>query len=122
MTIDNEAFYKKYPTNVTTQGKPADLLLYNDTIYIGPIPDDVYIISLNSTVKTPAAFTLDTETPDDEQWGAVIAYGVAIEILQESGDNSTADELKDLYSFHKDTTTTKQQQQRPVDQRSIPRY
>lgn len=121
-TVDDEAFFQKYPTSETAQSKPDTILLYGDSVYLGPIPDDVYTISLNSTVKTPSAFTLDTETPADEQWGAVISYGVAIEIFQAAGDNVAADELKDLYSFHKDTATTKRQQQRPVDQRSVPRF
>jgi hypothetical protein len=69
----------------STRRRPDTFLLYGDTLYAGPKPDDTYELVIPYIEKRDA-LTQDTDVPSDVRWGNLIAYGTAIEIMQEDGD------------------------------------
>jgi len=120
--IDDNVFFQQYPHSNTDEAEPSDILLFGNTLYLRPIPDAAYTVKVKTTVHKPTAFTADANTPEDNKWGPFIAYGTSIEILQAAGENQAADELKDLYSFHQHSITTKYIQQIPAGKRSTPGF
>jgi hypothetical protein len=118
---DHQLFFQEYPLSSTEEGKPNDVLLFNGTLYIRPTPDDVYAIKLNSTFDVPTELGAN-DSPQDPQWGYMIAYGTAIEILSNSGDKLTADEHTPLYKFYRARVREKQTQKEPTGQRAAPRF
>ena len=47
-----------------------------------PVPDEVYPVKVKRT-KIPTAFALDTDAPLYNDWGKLIAYGAAQDILRD---------------------------------------
>lgn len=63
-------------------GIPTSVLFYNNTLYLRPVPNGVYRVKVsNSTV--PTAFSADSDTPTQDDWGSLIAYGAALDILRD---------------------------------------
>jgi hypothetical protein len=66
-------------------GRPYNLLFWNNEITIRPVPDNVYLVEVE-TYQTPCQFMNTTDSPILNQWGQYISYGVACEILRERQD------------------------------------
>ncbi|GAF99214.1 unnamed protein product, partial [marine sediment metagenome] len=92
---DKSAFFAEYPEDVgaATQ-QPTDILLFGETLYPRPIPDDTYTITAQVTQRPVTEFTLDADLPLQSSWGELIAYGGAIEILADDSDDEGIVSLK----------------------------
>lgn len=66
-------------------GRPYNLLVWNNEITIRPVPDNVYLVEIE-TYQTPSQFMNVTDNPTLNQWWQYIAYGAACEILRERQD------------------------------------
>jgi len=66
-------------------GRPYNLLFWNNEFTIRPVPDNVYLVEVES-YQTPAQFMMTTDNPVLNQWWQYIAYGVAREILRDRQD------------------------------------
>lgn len=66
-------------------GRPYNLLFWNNEITIRPVPDNVYLVEIE-TYQTPCQFMSVTSHPILNQWAQYIAYGAACEILRERQD------------------------------------
>jgi hypothetical protein len=66
-------------------GRPYNLLYWNNEITIRPVPDNVYLVEVESFL-TPSQFMMTTDHPTLNQWGQYIAYGAACEILRDRQD------------------------------------
>jgi hypothetical protein len=66
-------------------GRPYNLLFWNNEITIRPVPDNVYLVEVE-TFQTPAQFMMTTDNPILNQWSQYIAYGSACEILRDRQD------------------------------------
>lgn len=119
---DDKLFYSMYPFSYVEEQQPNDLLIDGRTLYIRPIPDAEYDIKIRAYLQPGTAFSTDASTPSDDQWGPLIAYGAAIDILQDDGDKGGADDLVPLYNFHKSNISAKNIRQTPIDRRSAPRF
>lgn len=99
--LDVQRFYEVYPHDYDTEDLPVDILLLDRSLIIRPIPDDTYEVRLRKKSSTPDALT--SGNLDNSLWGPAIAYGTSIMFLEDRGDNGTADELKEVYKFHRAT-------------------
>lgn len=66
-------------------GRPYNLLFWNNEFTIRPVPDNVYLVEVE-TYQTPVQFMQTTNHPILNQWWQYIAYGVAREILRDRQD------------------------------------
>lgn len=103
------------------RNQPEALLLLGRTFYLRPVPDAVYTIKYLSRSTQPTALSGDSDVPDDEKWGPLIAHGAAIELLMVAGQNDEADGLKNMYTFYRQSIARKQLQQYPLGMRAAAR-
>lgn len=66
-------------------GRPYNLLFWNNELTIRPVPDNVYLVEVE-TYQTPSQFMKVTDNPTLNQWWQYIAYGAACEILRDRQD------------------------------------
>lgn len=99
---DPDYFFKLFPRDQETSDyydTPTHLLLMGRTVYLRPIPDDVYTVKpLNK--ERPTELTADDDQPIDQKWGPAIACGAASQILIDNGDFETAETIAKLLEFH----------------------
>lgn len=75
-------------------GRPYNLLFWNNEITIRPVPDNVYLVEVE-TFQTPAQFMNTTDSPILNQWSQYIAFGSAMEILRERQDAEGVENLRE---------------------------
>jgi hypothetical protein len=68
---------------------PIAMLFYGDTFIMRPIPDKVYDVVINATIR-PTELLLDAQRPEIDQWWQYIAIGAARKIFQDDLDNDSA--------------------------------
>lgn len=96
-----EAFYGSWPQQVTyTRAQPIDALLWARTLAIMPPPDQIYTIAARAEKSDFAALVNPLDGPEQDNWGAAIAYGAAIEFLNDKGDAAQAGELAGMFEYH----------------------
>lgn len=89
---DIRATYEYWDT-----GKPGALLWHDGKMILRQVPDKVY--SIRALVETkPTAFANDTDTPLYNDWGKLIAYGAAKDILQDFEGEAIAMRLLPEYT------------------------
>ncbi|MDY0373588.1 MAG: hypothetical protein RBQ86_05685 [Candidatus Izemoplasmatales bacterium] len=94
---DINSFYRKWPLSQTfTYEQPRDILLTIPTLVLRPIPDAVYEIR-SWSVKRPDALVNSSDEPLNQEWGQLIAYGTAIDIKQDNGEDISG--LVDMYNY-----------------------
>jgi len=118
---DANAFFTEYPEDDSAdENEPIDLLLYGSTMYLRPIPDDIYTVKI-AAVQRPDALSEDTDTVDNPKWGPAIAYGTAIQMFLDTKDSDGAGELTSIYQFHLNSINRKNLQQLS-NLRSVPSF
>lgn len=75
-------------------GRPYNLLFWNNEFTIRPVPDNVYLVEIE-TYQTPAQFMQTTNHPVLNQWWQYIAYGAAMEILRDRQDTEGVENLRE---------------------------
>ena len=95
---DEERFYAEYPHDYTTEDIPTDILLFDRTLILRPIPDDIYEVRLRQTSSIPDALT--SGALDNSLFGPAIAYGTSVMFLADKGEKDIADEHADVYQYH----------------------
>lgn len=75
-------------------GRPYNLLFWNNEFTIRPVPDNVYLVEVESFL-TPAQFMAVTDNPILNQWAQYIAYGSAAEILRDRQDMEGVQNLQE---------------------------
>ncbi|ACL05661.1 hypothetical protein Dalk_3975 [Desulfatibacillum aliphaticivorans] len=118
---DPALFFRRYPESETRRARPEACLIYGRTLYIRPLPDGAYTLKAAS-VAAPMPLEADADLPRDSKWGPLIAYGAAMEILQENGEDSEAASLRGAYAFHLNSIVRKQLRQTPLEKRAAPGF
>lgn len=113
---DEERFYSEYPHDYATEDIPVDILLFDRTLILRPIPDDAYEIRLRKTSSIPDALT--TGSLDNSLFGPAIAFGSSIMFLCEKGEKDIADEHGSIYQYHLGLVRTYILRQNPPGKRS----
>jgi hypothetical protein len=84
---DPSEFFGIWPATQTyTSMRPTHVLHYGNELTFMPPPDDVYEFKAR-TKKRPTALSDGSDEIVDAKWGPAIAYGTAIKIMNEAGDD-----------------------------------
>lgn len=75
----------KVNTSRLSEGRPRDILFWNDEITVRPVPNDVFEVQFE-TYLTPTQFEFVTDKPILNQWKDYIACGSSLKILEDRGD------------------------------------
>ncbi|MFW9872318.1 MAG: hypothetical protein ACFFG0_04380 [Candidatus Thorarchaeota archaeon] len=85
---------------------PTGILYYKRELVLRPVPDTVYQIKIKTSTK-PTAFTQNSDTPTYNDWGPLLAYGAAIDILSDYEGPALANELIPEYRRRLDDIETR---------------
>lgn len=109
------AKYQGYSGN-----RPQGVLFFNNEFTFRPVPDQAYAILMQGYIN-PQALSLDSDTPLQEEWGPVIAYGVSIEIFSDRGDTANIDRYYPIFKRFENVALGRTIQQLTAEQ-SVPRF
>lgn len=109
------AKYQGYASN-----RPQGVLFFNNEFTLRPVPDQAYQILMQGYIK-PINLTLDTDTPLQEEWGALIAYGASLEVFNDTGDNDNYDAYFPIFKRFENVALGRTIQQYTAEQ-SVPRF
>ena len=119
-TYNRPAFFETYPEDDSRdEGIPGAVLIYGPKIYIRPKADAAYTIKAAAYEK-PALLTVSVN-PVSDRWGPAIAYGTAIQRLNDRGDYEETTGLAGLYQYHLNNVNRKTLA-RLSGVRSVPRF
>jgi len=108
--FDPVFFFRKWPRHLEATAEtaePENGLIYDRILYLRPIPDDIYTVK-TAVGKRPSAFAEDTDKPEDNKWGPLIAHGAGIDILTDAGEDAEAQVKRVAYNFYRVNVTRKQ--------------
>jgi len=73
--------------------KPTSILYYADVFTVRPIPDRIYQITFTVQCRPTDLWDADSDEPMLQENWKYIAYGAAIEVLRDRGDDDTLEKL-----------------------------
>ncbi len=103
-----------------TGNRPQGVLFFNNEFTLRPVPDQSYAILMQGYVK-PSLLALDSDTPLQEEWGALIAYGASLEIFEDTGDTDSYDRYFPVFKRFENVALGRTIQQL-TEQQSVPRF
>lgn len=109
------AKYQGYASN-----RPQGVLFFNNEFTLRPVPDQAYQILMQGYIK-PTTLTSDSDTPLQEEWGPLIAYGASLEIFNDTGDNDNYDAYYPIFKRYENVALGRTIQQFTAEQ-SVPRF
>ena len=109
--LDPKSFYERFPQSTTyTEMCPTDILFYGGSFLLRNPPDDAYLVKIKCILR-PLTLTSSTQTPTREEWGPIIAYGTAVELLFKDRNFEAANLMQMQYEKHKSTVQQRSYQQ-----------
>ena len=105
----------------SVRGQPEALLLDGQILYARPIPNDIFIIEMQQFAK-PTALSSDSDKVTVPEWGPVVAFGTALELLIGGSDDARMAELTQGYNFYKNLLDRKVAMQSATNQSTIPKW
>ncbi len=109
------AKYQGYSAN-----RPQGVLFYNNQFTFMPVPDQAYQIQMQGYIK-PNQLTSSSDTPLQQEWGPLIAYGAALEIFSDRGDEESYASYFPIFKRYENVALGRTIQQLTVEQ-SVPRF
>ncbi len=109
------AKYQGYASN-----RPQGVLFFNNEFTLRPVPDQAYQILMQGYIK-PTTLSADGDTPLQEEWGPLIAYGAAVEIFSDRGDTGNVDRYFPMLKRFENVALGRTIQQFTSEQ-SVPRF
>ena len=109
------AKYQGYSGN-----RPQGVLFFNNEFTFMPVPDQAYQIQMQGYIK-PTSLTLDGDTPLQEEWGPLIAYGASLEIFNDRGDEESYNSYFQIFKRYENVALGRTIQQLTAEQ-SVPRF
>lgn len=100
--------------------RPQGVLFFQNTFTFRPIPDQVYAIRMQGYIQ-PTSLTVNSQTPIQEEWGQLIAYGASLDIFSDRGDLGNYNEYYPLLKRFENVALARTVQQYQAEQ-SIPRF
>lgn len=101
-------------------GRPQAILMYDSRFQLYPVPDQAYIISMQSYAVV-SALTNPTDSPDLPEWGPAIAYGASRDLFADYGETDAYAETTALYREQINYILTRTTQNLS-NQRSVPQF
>lgn len=109
------AKYQGYQGN-----RPQGCLFFNNEFTFMPVPDQAYRIQMQGYIR-PTGLTADGDSPLQEEWGPLIAYGAALEIFSDRGDEESYASYFPIFKRYENVALGRTIQQLSVEQ-SVPRF
>lgn len=110
--------YDKY---IAYQGnRPQGCLFFENQFTLMPVPDQVYQIRMQGFIF-PTGLVNDSDVPQQPEWGPLIAYGAALEIFNDRGDNSNFDRYYPMLKRYEVVALSRTIQQYTQEQ-GVPRF
>ena len=109
------AKYQGYASN-----RPQGVLFFNNEFTLRPVPDQAYQILMQGYIK-PTTLTNDSDTPLQEEWGPLIAYGASVELFSDRGDVGNVDRYFPIFKRFENVALGRTVQQFTSEQ-SVPRF
>jgi hypothetical protein len=100
--------------------RPQVLLFFQNTFTLRPVPDQAYNILMQGYVK-PTLLVTDSDTPTQEEWGPLIAYGAALDLFEDTGDVENYDRYYPVFKRYENVALGRTIQQYTAEQ-SVPRF
>lgn len=110
--------YDKY--QAYEPARPQGVLFYNNQFTFRPIPDQVYIITMQGYINQ-VQMTLDGSVPLFTEWGQLIGYGAAVEIFSRRGDIGNVNTYYPMLKRYENIALARFVQQLE-SQQSVPRF
>lgn len=88
-----------------TAGRPYDVLFYNSTFHMRPIPDKAYKVEIDCFMQPTAL--IDTgnigtpDAPELREWWQLIAYGAALKVFADRADFESLQNFSNLMEEQK---------------------
>ena len=107
--------------------RPQGILFYDNHFICRPVPDQVYSILMQGFVLPTSFYDVTTgayvnaRTPAQEEWGPLIAYGAALDILSDRGDNEGYQTNWPIFKRYENVALGRTIQQFSIEQ-SVPRF
>lgn len=107
--------------------RPQGILFFNNVFTVRSVPDQVYQILMQGFVVPTSFFDpitgvyVDTRTPAQQEWGQLIAYGAALDILADRGDIDAQNSLFPSFKRFENVALGRTVQQFTIEQ-SVPRF
>lgn len=109
------AKYQGYSGN-----RPQGVLFFNNQFTFMPVPDQAYQIQMQGYIK-PVSLTNDTDTPLQEEWGQLIAYGASLDIFSDRGDEDNYQRYYPIFKRFENVALGRTIQQLTAEQ-GVPRF
>ena len=109
------ARYQGYQPN-----RPQGVLFFNNQFTMRPIPAQVHQIKMQGYI-IPTGFAIGTDTALQVEWGALIAYGAALEIFTDRGDLENYERYFPVFKRYENIALGRTIQQLTSEQ-SVPRF
>lgn len=109
------AKYQGYSPN-----RPQGILFFNNEFTLLPVPDQAYQIQMQGYI-TPLLLVNDADTPLQQEWGPLIAYGASLEVFEDSGDVENYDRYFPVFKRYENVALGRTIQQYTAEQ-SVPRF
>lgn len=92
--------------------RPRDVLFFNQSLYLRPVPNDTYQMKMIAYVQPTVAIAnsaatrtqfigVGTDSTLFNEWWQMVAYGAALKILIEDGDLEEAERYKGVFEEQK---------------------
>jgi len=112
------SIYSKY--QAYSGNRPQGCLFFENEFTLMPVPDQVYQIRMQGFIL-PATLVDDADTPGQEEWGPLIAYGAVLELFADRGDNASYDQYYPLFKRQENIALSRTVQEY-TNQQSVPRF
>lgn len=109
-----------------TGNRPQGVLFFNNEFTFMPVPDQAYQIQMQGYIK-PLVLAdtnvpnVSTNLPLQEEWGPLIAYGAALEIFNDRGDEESYNSYMPVFKRYENVALGRTIQQLTAEQ-SVPRF
>jgi hypothetical protein len=117
-SANGATIYAKYQGYQPT--RPQGVLFFNNEFTFRPVPDQVYQIQMQGYIN-PTVLSSLSDTPMQQEWGQVIAYGAALDIFADRGDLQKYAEYSNLLKRFENVALARTIQQFQAEQ-SVPRF
>jgi len=119
---DPSAFYARYETpSDNGSGLPAAVLFYNNMLtFSSPVSAD-YLDFKAAATKRPEELLVDGSVLGQDDWGYVVSYGTAKEILEDAGETESLMSVNAMYQDAKVKLMRKFHKQN-INQRAYPTF
>ena len=119
---DPAVFYARYPSPEDNgSGLPYAVLFYNNMLtFSSPVSAD-HLDFRAAATRRPEELTTDSSVLIQDDWGYVVSYGTAKEILEDNGETEALSSVSNMYESAKVKLMRKFHKQ-TINQRSFPTF